>query len=94
MPANRSRTERWRDGLQQIFERHGGIEISVASDDDQPDLIWRVRILRLTDDEIVVERPSAMGATFDLCEGTALVGGMVIGQNRWMFHTEVTGVTE
>jgi hypothetical protein len=53
------------------------------------DLIWRVRILSLSDAEILVEQPSAAGAWIDLHAGTRLIGVIAIGQNRWMFHTRV-----
>ena len=94
MPASRSRTERWRDCLDQIYERNGGLELSVDRDESgaaegPADLVWRVRILRLTDTEIAVEMPTAMGQSIQLAPGTRLIAGMSIGQNRWMFKTEV-----
>ncbi|MBT8485144.1 MAG: hypothetical protein KJO43_06160, partial [Phycisphaerae bacterium] len=64
MPANRSRTMQWRRCLEQIQERGGAIEIAVAhagDDDDGAHLIWRVRVLALSADEIVVEQPAALG---------------------------------
>jgi c-di-GMP-binding flagellar brake protein YcgR len=92
MPANRSRTDRWRDCLWQIYERGGAIEVSVARPDNpEPsghDLVWRVKIARVTDDEIVVDQPAAFGRTFRLDAGTTVVGAMSIGQNRWMFRTQ------
>lgn len=94
MPANRSRTERWRECLQQIQERGGGIEFSLARGTDEAqvgDLVWRVRILRLSDEEIIVERPSAAGQTIDLSGNVELVAVMSIGQNRWMFRTKTIG---
>ncbi len=90
MPANRSRTERWRDCLQQIMDRGGGLEFSVKRPDESStatDLVWRVRILSLTDKEIVVERPTAMGQAITLSQGVELIAVMSIGQNRWMFET-------
>ncbi len=94
MPANRSRTERWRDCLHQIYERNGGLEFSLdttgaAHFQGGPDLIWRVRILKITDGEIWVERPAALGQTLPLEADVALTGVMAIGQNRWMFRTRV-----
>lgn len=91
MPANRSRTDRWRDCLWQIYERSGAIEVSLArpegSLDAGHDLIWRVKIARLSESEIVVDQPAAFGRTFRLSAGTSVVGAMSIGQNRWMFRT-------
>ncbi|MEL6312019.1 MAG: hypothetical protein AAFQ17_06605 [Pseudomonadota bacterium] len=101
MPANRSRTERWRDTLQQIYERGGGLEVAVdrRSRDAGPlreevieppkDLLWRVKLLGLTDDKMRIESPGAMGAKVNLEVGTRLIGVMAVGQNRWMFHTTV-----
>jgi hypothetical protein len=102
VPASRSRTERWRDSLRQVFERDGALEISIPTSRPSPaggeqtdsgwhsaDLIWRVRITSLSDTEIVVEQPTAAGTAIDLQPGVRLVAVMAIGQNRWMFHTRV-----
>ncbi len=98
MPANRSRTLRWRDVLSQIAQRGGAIELSVAPasvDAAEPlvpaDLVWRVRLRDVTDDGLVVECPSAAGLSLSIDEGVRLVGAMTVGQNRWMFHTSVLG---
>jgi len=95
VPANRSRTDRWRSSLWKIYERGGGLEFTVerpdATEDTSTDLVWRVRILDLTDDEITVELPGTLGKSFDLGTGTRLLGIMAVGQNKWMFHTEVLG---
>ncbi len=90
MPAARSRTERWRDSLYQIYERHGGIEISVTSGSgqDQPDLVWRVRILGINEQEMIVERPCAAGQAITLEDNLNLTGVFSVGQNRWMFSTK------
>ncbi len=107
MPANRSRTERWRDCLRQIHERDGGLEISIPSlpsaldPNSTPsvvvqragDLLWRVRVLALSEQEILVESPAAAGATIDLDPGMGVVAVMSIGQNRWMFITQTLGST-
>lgn len=102
MPASRSRTERWRECLDQVYERSGGLEISLdraehaagtapAHGAVRGDLIWRVRILQLSETEIVVEQPSALGQTIPIQAGTRLVVGITIGQNRWMFRTDALG---
>ncbi len=92
MPANRSRTERWRDNLWQIYERGGSIEFALASDtsDAHNDLVWRVRLLSVSDDEISVEQPFALGREIEVAESTPLVCAITIGQNRWMFRSSVT----
>lgn len=106
MPASRSRTERWRECLRQIHEREGALEISIPSlptalqSQNVPeivqqrcgDLIWRVRVLAMNDAEIIVEQPTAAGATIDLAPGIGIVAVMSIGQNRWMFITQTLGV--
>lgn len=96
MPANRSRTTRWRECLDQIQERGGPIEIALPRDAAAPtckDLIWRVRLLAVGPAEMVVEQPTTLRAPISLPEGTDLIGAMSIGQNRWMFHTRVLGHT-
>ncbi len=95
MPANRSRTDRWRQSLQKIHERGGGLEFAIKHDKDDgvKDLVWRVRVLGLSENEIVIEQPGAMGQSFRIGEGVELVGIMAVGQNRWMFNTRVVGRT-
>jgi len=94
VPANRSRTDRWRQSLQKIYERGGGLEFAIDRNEDQEgikDLVWRVRVLDLNDEEIVIEQPGAMGQSFMIQEGITLVGIMSVGQNKWMFKTKVIG---
>lgn len=94
MGANRSRNERFRESFQQICDKGGCLEFSLAPKEGTnadphraPDLVWRVRLMQVTDNELVVERPSAAGKAFSIPENVELVGVMVIGQNRWMFKT-------
>lgn len=97
MPASRSRTHEWKRLLQQIAERGGAIEIAVAHPDHDanepdahaagPDLVWRVKILDLGEDEIVVESPMALGRDIHIEEGTELAAALTVGQNRWTFRT-------
>ncbi len=92
MPAHRSRTERWRESLEQIAQRGGGIEVAVdrgAPANEQADLMWRVRVLSVSDTELVVEQPGAAGRGMNLAAGTPIIGVMSVGQNRWMFHSRV-----
>lgn len=98
MPANRSRTERWRESLRQICSRGSGIELTLASkdqlEDEWPDttggdLLWRVRLYEVHGDEMIVEAPTAAGSAVKFENGVRLVGVMSVGQNRWMFHTNV-----
>lgn len=99
MPASRSRTEHWWDCLRKIHERGGAIEISVNRSDQgesgQPasgsDVVWRVKVLGVNRDEILVEPPAAFGRAIDLREGVNLIGAITVGQNRWMFHTRTLG---
>lgn len=104
MPASRSRTNEWRRCLQQIFERGGAIEIAVAHPEANTlepiahvsggDIVWRVRVLDLTDEEIVVEQPSALGRAIDFAADIDLVGAIAIGQNRWAFRSTHIGLAE
>ncbi|MDA0294430.1 MAG: hypothetical protein O3A19_09285 [Planctomycetota bacterium] len=101
MPASRSRTHDWRRLLEQIHERGGAIEFAIAHPDrgetdpslhvNGPDLVWRVRVLDLTSEEIAVERPVTLGREVRIDEGTELVGAIAIGQNRWTFRTTNLG---
>jgi len=96
VPSNRSRTDRWRQSLQKIYERGGGLEFAINRHKDQDeikDLIWRVRVLDLSENEILIEQPGAMGQSFMIQEGVELVGIMAVGQNKWMFSTKVLGTT-
>ncbi len=90
MPARRSRTERWRESLESLANRNGPIEISVRCDGDANDLIWRVRLLGVTDDHLIVEQPVSLHRTIPFNVSTDLIGGISIGQNRWMFRTHVS----
>jgi hypothetical protein len=103
LPATRRRTENWRRSLEQLCERNGSLEIALLQhaeaatqnvDDDGQEssarhLIWRVRLLELGKDGIVVEQPSALGQTILLEDDVELVAVIAIGQNRWMFRTRV-----
>ena len=96
VPANRSRTLEWRRCLRQVFERNGALEIAVAQNSAESEvaqhLIWRVRMLSLTENEIVVEQPVALGQLIQIDRGIELVVVLSIGQNRWMFSTTNLGV--
>ncbi|MBL1218659.1 MAG: hypothetical protein D8M59_14340 [Planctomycetes bacterium] len=71
-----------------------GASTPSAEDLDRHDastLIWRVKMLNLTDDEIVVESPMTLGTAIPLAEGAQVIGVMTVGQNRWMFGSHVLG---
>lgn len=96
MPANRSRTMKWRQCLQQIQERQGSLEIAVARSYEDVEgggshLVWRVRLLELSETELVVEQPIALGQRIRFTDGVALVAIISVGQNRWTFTTEYVG---
>jgi hypothetical protein len=94
MPANRSRTERWRECLHQICERGGGLEFAIDQGEhpDRKDLVWRVHVYRVEANTILVEHPGSMGQSFPVPAGTPLVGIMAVGQNRWMFRSRCLAV--
>lgn len=91
MNTNRSRTERWRECLDQIRDRGGSLEVSVDVGDapelNATNLVWRVRLLAVDNERLVLEQPVALGQTMRLEPGLRLVVAMSIGQNRWMFRT-------
>lgn len=90
MPASRSRTLEWRRSLEELCQKGGSLEVAITRDDGRGhDLVWRLRILDVRDDGIVVENPGALGRALPLHVGTRLVAYIVIGQNRWEFRTAV-----
>jgi hypothetical protein len=90
MPASRSRTQEWRRSLEELCQKGGSLEVAITRDDGRGhDLVWRLRILDVRDDGIVVENPGALGRAMPLHVGTRLVAFIVIGQNRWEFRTTV-----
>jgi len=99
MPASRSRTTEWRRSLEQLRAREGAIELAVAHDHPggdegilgASDLVWRVRVLDLSSDEVAVDLPFALGRAIELPAGTEVVAAIAIGQNRWMFRAKVKG---
>ena len=96
MPAQRSRTLNWRTCLQQLIERNGALELAVARHYEEGDmgrhLIWRVRLLDMSESEIVVERPTTMGQAIPVSNGVELIAIISIGQNRWLFRTMCLGM--
>ncbi len=99
MPARRSRTLEWRRCLEQVQERGGALEIAVLRSDHPSDaagshLVWRVRLLDLTDGEIIVEPPTTLGQVIRVEPGIELVAILAVGQNRWMFTTTHQGPIE
>lgn len=106
MPASRSRTHEWRRSLQQILERGGALEFALSSTPTSPsgspeandprtagsDLVWRVRLLALTDTDITVEQPWAFGRPIEIVPGAKILAAITIGQNRWVFPSEVIGL--
>ena len=98
MPAHRSRTSDWRRCLEQVYERNGALEIAVArssegDEDESRHLVWRVRLVNITEQEIFVEQPTTLSQVIHLEPGIELVAILAIGQNRWMFSTTNLGVT-
>ncbi|MEZ6242892.1 MAG: hypothetical protein R3B57_07585 [Phycisphaerales bacterium] len=96
MPASRSRTQRWRESLEKIHQRGGGLELTLDRGPDAPggDLVWRVRLLEIGPNSLKVEHPGALGVPFPVKRGSKLIGIMAVGQNRWMFHTEILAISE
>jgi hypothetical protein len=88
----------WSRCLRQIYERHGAIEIAVARAPDETSagsyLVWRVRLLGLSDTEIHVEPPATLGKSIPLDRGLQLIGVIAVGQNRWTFTTQNLGPVE
>jgi hypothetical protein len=75
-----------------VYERGGALEITVdrsaGAETRGADLGWRVKIVGLREDAIIIEPPSACGSTIPLAANVKLIAAMTVGQNRWMFHTQ------
>jgi hypothetical protein len=65
-----------------------------SEDEDGSHLIWRVRLIGLSDDEILVEQPTTLGQVIHLQSGIELAAILALGQNRWMFTTRMLGLTQ
>ena len=100
MPAKRSRTLQWRRCLTQVRDRRGALEIAFLRHNERAGntvgshLLWRVRLLDLTEDEILVEPPMALGEVMPVEPGVDIVAILAVGQNRWTFTTTHLGLTE
>jgi hypothetical protein len=97
MPATRLRNQDWQRSLQQVCERGGSLDVAIATgaggdEGKGANILWRVRLLKLSGDAIFVEQPIALGQPIDLQKGVMLVVILTIGQNRWMFPTTNLGV--
>jgi hypothetical protein len=94
MPAHRSRTTGWRRCLQQLVDHKGSLQIALAPNGPTGrDFVWRAKLISLSENEILVEMPTAAGEPLPLEEGVQLLGIIAIGQNRWMFRTNCLGST-
>ena len=102
LPAQRSRTSGWRRCLEQIHQRNGAIEIAIDADPERAngdghrdgsggDLVFRARLVDVSEDELCIEPPTALGEAINLEAGLRLVGIIAIGQNRWTFRTSCLG---
>jgi hypothetical protein len=101
VPANRSRTLEWRRCLKQVHERGGSLEVAIGrgvspdaphgEQGQQSHLVWRVRILNLTETDILIEQPVTLGQVMEIERGMSMVVILSIGQNRWTFNTTCMG---
>ncbi len=82
--------------MQQVMERGGGLEIALdrgtvgndpVEEAGAADLVWRVRLLGIEDDFLVVEPPVAVGKPIAIADGTPLIAAITVGQNRWKFRS-------
>lgn len=86
--------------MQQVFERGGTLEIAVAAPHAESvgeadpadaargrDLVWRLKIVALEEESVVVEAPVMLGKVIPIAAGVQLIGAITIGQNRWKFKT-------
>jgi hypothetical protein len=88
----------WRRCLKQVCERNGTLEIAVtrsyeAGESNGRHLVWRVRLVNVAEQEILVEQPTTLGQVIQLTPGIELIAILAVGQNRWMFTTTNLGLT-
>jgi hypothetical protein len=95
----------WLQTLQHIAQRNGAIEIATLPGSDchcarviQHDsdsfsapthASWRVRVLSVADDVIVVERPWSVNTTLHFETGQQMTALIIEGSDRWWFATEI-----
>jgi len=96
MPANRLRNLDWQRSLRQVHERGGSLDVTIAPADrarsgPHANLLWRVRLLSMTESDFTIEQPTSLGHAIGLADGVEVVVLLTIGQNRWMFRTTVRG---
>ena len=97
MAAKRLRNFDWQRSLRQILERGGSLDVAIATDDPERDsidglnVLWRVKLLDLPCDAIVIEQPTTLGKVIEFENDIELVVILTIGQNRWMFRTSNLG---
>lgn len=101
MPAFRSRTLHWRRSLDQLAGRSGALEIALApagagheTDGEgavPADLVWKLRIHRMSDSWIDLEAPELLHRVVPMPAGVTVFGAIVVGPNRWLFRTECLG---
>lgn len=83
--------------MAQVFERGGAIEVAIArrgneaEERDAGDVIWRLHVLELREDDVLVECPATVGMPIQFRDGVQLVGVISLGQNRWTFATRKLG---
>ncbi len=97
MPAHRLRNHDWQRSMQHVLQRGGSLDIAIANEEGREEelganVLWRVRLLKMTEDALFVEQPVSLGHPIDLRKGIALVVILTIGQNRWMFRTTNLGI--
>jgi hypothetical protein len=100
VPAFRSRTLHWRRSLDQLAGRGGTLEIAIApagaggADAEgvvSADLVWKLRIHRMSDSWIDLEAPELLHRVVPMPAGVTVFGAIVVGPNRWLFRTECLG---
>lgn len=85
----------WEQTLQQMLARNGTLELSpihLASCHTPP--TWRVRLLGIEDEALIVERPSHAGESIVIDGDTPLSAVFVDRQQRWSFATRVIDCVE
>lgn len=98
MAATRLRSMDWHRSLRQVQQRGGSLDIAIATDESvgcagEVNVLWRVRLLEVAPDALLVEQPTTLGEAVQLDPDVEMVVIFAIGQNRWMFRTQNRGLT-
>lgn len=78
----------WPQRLRDLVDRNATLELT-PSDTDGPAVTWKLRLLGLDEQALVVEKPATAGDAVKLSPRMLLSGAVVDGTQRWTFDTQL-----